>query len=74
MLDFLLEFALSVSQRKHPSHSHLTKEDTSQSEMSEQPKHGQEASFKQAKPELGHSSTSQSTVNRVIFEFVVNDV
>ncbi len=58
---------------------HLTKEDTSPSEMNEQPsksEHGQEVlhpPFKQVKLELGHR-TFQSAVSILIFDFVIDDV
>ncbi|XP_060773195.1 uncharacterized protein LOC132883505 [Neoarius graeffei] len=62
-------------QRKHPRHFNEEREDTVPPEMSD---HGQEQEvshppFKQAKFGLG-TSTSQSAVSRLIFEFVIDDV
>ena len=63
---------------EHQSHLLLTKEDTSQSELTEQPvesEHGQERPpLKQAKLQLGNNSISQTAVNRLIFEFVIDAV
>lgn len=77
----IVNLVLCIFQRKHQSHSLLTNEATGCFETREQPSipepgQGQEAlhpPVKQMKLDLGHS-TSQSTVSRLIFDFVIDDV